>query len=472
VRTPLLTFSAAAALAAGLRAGAQTINNRVPARPAVRVAATMPSVAHPAWSRNATIYEINVRQYTPEGTFGALLPHLPRLKRLGADILWVMPVQPIGVKNRKGVLGSYYSIRDYRAVNPEFGTKADFLRFVDAAHRQGQKVVLDWVPNHTAFDHPWIAQHPDWYVHRPDGSIMNARDNENHETDWTDVAELNYDSPAMRRAMIADMRYWLDTMKVDGFRCDVAGGVPEDFWRDARASLGAGRPGFFMLAEAEGPQYYDAFDMTYGWSFWDLLVDVAKGKRQLAALDGYFARADSTYPADAYRMFFTTNHDKNSWDGTEFELFGANYAPAYVLAATVERSMPLLYTGQEVGNKKRLRFFERDTVNWKGPSLAGFYGRVFALKHAAAALANGAAGGAQRRLATDAGDGVYAFTRTRGSNTVVVAVNFGDAAAKVGYRELARTGAYTDWFDGSGVTLGASGAVVVPGHGYRVLVQR
>ncbi len=442
-----------------------------PGSTAALTGAAVPSVAHPAWSRNANIYEVNVRQYTPEGTLAAIRPHLARLQHLGVDILWFMPVQPIGKKNRKGRLGSYYSIADYRAINPEFGTTADFRALVADAHRLGMKVLLDWVPNHTAFDHPWITQHPDWYVHRADGSIMNARDNENHETDWTDVAELNYDNADLRRAMLADMRYWLDSAGVDGFRCDVAGGVPDDFWAHARATLGAAHPGLFMLAEAESPSMHASFDMTYGWQLYDLLVAVSQGKQSPAAIDRYLAAQDSTYPADAYRMYFTVNHDKNSWDGTEFERMGPNNTPSYILSATLRNSMPLLYTGQEVSNPKRLRFFERDTVDWRGPSRAAFYRAVFALKHAQPALANGAAGGVQQKLATDDTAHVYAFTRTRGANTVLVAVNYGDAAVRVPYRGLARGGAYTDWFAGTRVRLGERGVLAVPAHGYRVLVR-
>ena len=442
----------------------------IAARAAAQAPAAPPSVAHPAWSRNATIYEVNVRQYTPEGTFAAFARHVPRLKRQGVDILWFMPVQAIGEKNRKGKLGSYYSVRDFRGFNPEFGTRADFARVVAAAHAQGMKVVLDWVPNHTAYDHPWATRHPDWYERNPDGSIHNARDNEGRETDWTDVAELNYGSAEMRRAMVADMRWWLDVMKIDGFRCDVAGGVPDDFWAEARQALGAGHPGLFMLAEAEGPKYHRAFDMTYGWELHHLLNDVAQGKKPATALGAYFAREDSTYPADAYRMYFTSNHDENSWNGTEFERMGANHLPAYVVAATAHQGMPLLYTGQEVSLKKRLRFFERDTVDWNGPSLAAWYGRVFALKHTQPALRNGAAGGAQVPLATDGGERVYAYTRTRGANTVLVAVNFGDQPAAVRYTGLPRAGAYTDWFGGARVPLAANGRMEVPAHGYRVLV--
>jgi glycosidase len=338
-------------------------------RAATAAVPTAVVVDHPAWSRAATIYEVNVRQYTPDGTFAAFRQHLPRLKGLGVDILWLMPVQPIGKVNRKGTLGSYYSISDYTAVNPEYGTGADFKALVNAAHQQGMKVILDWVPNHTAFDHAWITQHPDWYVHRADGSISNARDNEGHETDWTDVAELNYDSRQMRQAMVAGMRWWLDTMGVDGFRCDVAGGVPNDFWAEARRALRTSRPDLFMLAEAESPSMHATFDMTYGWELHHLLNDIAQGKKGTSALDAYFAKQERTYPPDAYRMYFTSNHDENSWSGTEFERMGANHLVAFVVSATAESSMPLLYTGQEVSMRKRLRFFDKDTVDWSGPSL-------------------------------------------------------------------------------------------------------
>jgi glycosidase len=424
----------------------------------------------PAWTKRSVIYEINVRQYTPEGTFAALQRHLPRLKQLDVDILWVMPVQPIGKKNRKGPLGSYYSISDYTAINPEYGNQADFRAFVDAAHRQGMKVVLDWVANHTAFDHRWITAHPDWYVHRPDGTISYARDNEGRETDWTDVAELNYDNPAMRRAMIGDMKWWMDSMRVDGFRCDVAGGVPMDFWVDARRRLARAHPGLFMLAEAEGPEYYAAFDMTYGWELHHLLNELAQGKKPATELDKYVAAQQARYPRDAYHMDFTSDHDENSWNGSEFERMGVNHVPAFVLAATLQGSMPLLYTGQEASMRKRLRFFDKDTVDWSGPSLAGFYRSMFDLKHENPALWNGAYGGAQSSVKTNGGDRVYAFTRSEGANTVFVAVNFGSAPATVTYTGLQHPGRFTDWFNGSASSLAATGQLAIPANGYRVLV--
>ena len=462
-RLALLALSTHASLAIGQGAASVSPRLAAPAAPA--------SVAHAPWTRKAVIYEINVRQYTPEGTFTALERHLPRLDSLGVDILWIMPVQPIGKARRKGILGSPYSVADYTAVNSEYGTRRDFRAFVDDAHRHGMHVVLDWVGNHTAFDHPWITQHPDWYVHHPDGTISNARDNEGHETDWTDVAELDYDNAAMRRAMVADMRFWVDSMHVDGFRCDVAGGVPMDFWIDARRELSRSQPKLFMLAEAEGPQFHVAFDMTYGWEFHHLLNEVAQGKQPTSVLDAYLAREIRAYPSDAYRMYFTSNHDENSWNGSELERMGENHLPAFVLSATVQGGMPELYTGQEAGMRKRLRFFEKDTVDWRGPSLASFYHAVFALKHRNAALTNGDRGGVQAPLITDGGDRIYAFSRTRGKNTVLVAVNFGDAAAHLAYRNLAHTGRFTDWFSKATLTIPASGSIDVPAHGYRVLVQ-
>ena len=441
------------------------------------------AVVHPEWSRTAAIYEVNIRQYTPEGTFAAFQRHLPRLDSLGVDVLWLMPVQPIGRKNRKGSLGSYYSIADYTSTNPEFGTLADFKSLVNAAHGLGLKVILDWVPNHTAFDHPWALQHKDYYTLRSDGSISVARDNEGKETDWTDVADLNYDNRDMRRAMIDAMKFWVDSANIDGFRVDVAWGVPSDFWAEMRPALIAAKPDLFFLAEAEDPKLHQWFDATYGWEFHHTLNDIAKGKKPPEVLDDYFAKQAREYPADAYRMYFTSNHDENSWQGSEFERMGANHQAAFVLAATIQNGMPLLYTGQEASMRKRLRFFEKDTVNWLGPSLASFYRSMFELKETQPALANGSAGGTQTRLAMDLSDfkgrtqdedRLYAFARVKDSTAVVVVLNFADTMASVRFPDLKWPGSYVDWFDKSNVTLGTDIPLYlrVPAHGYRVLVSR
>ncbi len=427
---------------------------------------------HPAWSKNAVIYEVNIRQYTPEGTFAAFAKELPRLKQLGVDILWIMPVQPIGKLNRKGTLGSYYSIADYTGVNPEFGNAADFKAMVDAAHAQGLKVILDWVANHTAFDHRWTKEHKDWYTLHPDGTISRAIDQDGKETDWSDVADLNYNSKPMRAQMISDMRYWVDSTGIDGFRCDVAGFVPYDFWADVRTALKTSKPDLFFLAEWEDPALHTSFDATYGWGLFHVMNDVASGKKTTAELDKYFAEFESKFPAGAYRLNFTSNHDENSWNGTEFERMGANAQAAWVLSATTQNSFPLLYSGQEASFNRRLAFFEKDSIDWKkGPSLESFYRTMFELRHSQDVLWNGPWGAVQTRLQTDGGDRVYAFSRDRGDKAVVIVTNFGDKPATVRYSALKTPGTYTDWFTKTPLTLTAAGAIDVPAHGYRVLVK-
>ncbi len=425
----------------------------------------------PAWARDAVIYEVNVRQYTPEGTFAALQKHLPRLKHLGVDVLWLMPVQPIGKLNRKGSLGSYYSISNYTAVNPEFGTLADFRRLVAAAHRQGMKVMLDWVANHTAFDNPWTTEHKDYYLLRKDGSISVPLDENGKETDWTDVAQLQFANHAVWTAMISAMKWWVVNTGIDGFRQDHADGPPIAFWDAARASLESTSRDLFWLAESENPALQRDFEATYGWELHHLLNDIAQGKKPATALDAYFAGQAARFPRAAYRMYFTSDHDENSWAGPEFERMGDNNRPAYVLCATAAQSFPLLYTGQEASMHKRLRFFDKDTVDWSDTSAVGFYRSLFTLKHRDRVLWNGALGGTQTKLDTDGGDRVYAFTRSLGKSTVLVALNFGDAPAHVAYTHLPRPGKYADWFEHTTVTLSADGSLDIPAHGYRVLVE-
>jgi alpha-amylase len=435
------------------------------------VAAGVSTGSHPEWTKNAVIYEVNIRQYTPEGTLAAFTKQLPRLKALGVDILWIMPVQPIGKLNRKGTLGSYYSIADYTAINPEFGTEADFTAMVDSAHAQGMKVILDWVANHTAFDHEWTTAHKDWYTLRADGSISRAIDDKGKETDWSDVADLNYGSVAMRIAMINEMRWWVESTGIDGFRCDVAGFVPHDFWASVRAAFRPTHPNLFFLAEWEDPKLHESFDATFGWGLFHLMNDVASGKQTTAAIDKYFAEFESRFPAGGYRLNFTSNHDENSWNGTEFERMGQNHQAAFVLSATTQYSMPLLYSGQEASFNRRLAFFEKDSIDWAGPSLADFYRSIFELRHTQDVLFNGPWGAPQTKLATNGGDRVWAFVRSRGEKAVVVVTNFGDARASVKYTALAAPGTYMDWFAKAPVTLAADGMIEVPAHGYRVLVK-
>jgi glycosidase len=427
---------------------------------------------HPAWSRNAVIYEVNIRQYTPEGTFAAFQKQLPRLRGMGIDVLWFMPVQPIGQLHRKGTLGSYYSIRDYTAINPEFGTEADFKALVDAAHAQGFKVILDWVANHSAFDHEWTSAHKEWYTIKPDGSISRAIGGDGKETDWSDVADLNYASAPMRQAMIAEMKWWLDTMNLDGFRCDMAGLVPVDFWTEVRAALDPVKKDLFFLAEWEDPALHRSFDATYSWELFHLMNDIASAKKPVVALDTLLTKQDMRFAPGDYRLTFTSNHDENSWAGTEFERMGPNHKPAYVVSALLARSMPLLYSGQEASFNRRLQFFEKDSIDWSGPTLEPFYRTLFTLRHAYDVLWSGPWGAPQVRLTTQQPDKVFAFSRSRGGQSVVVFANFGNAPISVPYSGFTQPGEYTDAFSGTRATLDAAGTIELQANDFLVFAKR
>jgi len=382
-----------------------------------------PDMPHVAWSRQAAIYELNVRQYTADGTLRAAMAELPRLRAMGVDIVWLMPIQPIGQESRKGRLGSYYSIRDYTAVNPEFGTLADARAFVQAAHAQGLKVILDWVANHTAFDHPWTRAHKDWYKLDAHGQIFPVTFNagQPNEEHWSDVTALNYDAPALRDAMIAAMQFWVREIDLDGFRCDVASLVPTSFWERARRELDAVKP-MFMLAESDAADLHrSAFDMTYSWDLAKLFHDIGQGKAGAAQLRDWATKESHGYPRSAYRMRFTANHDFNSWNGTDAELYGDAWLPLAVLTFTLP-GMPLIYGGQEARLTKRLEFFEKDPIAWKTRELQPFYTRLLALKHAHPSLAAGQYGGAMTLL--DVGnDRLFAFRRTLGADSLSVVVN-------------------------------------------------
>ena len=299
---------------------------------------------HVEWSRNSSIYEVNIRQYTPEGTINAFAKHLPRLQKMGVKILWVMPVQPIGEKNRKGSLGSYYAIRDYTAVNPEFGTMADFQAMVTTAHKLKMKVILDWVANHTAWDSKWAVEHPEWFKRNAKGELTSYEFDNGREIEyWTDVIGLDYRVPAVWDAQIAALKYWVSEGGVDGFRADVASLMPIPFWQRARRELDAIKP-VFMLAESNDPAIHSAFDMTYDWSLWDTFAEIAQGKGNADTLRLWLKDGQAGFPADAYRMSFTSNHDINSWRYSDRELFGDKFRAFAVLAATLP-GMPLVYSG-------------------------------------------------------------------------------------------------------------------------------
>ncbi len=363
------------------------------------------------------IYEVNVRQFTPEGTFAAAAQQLPRLRDLGVDIVWIMPIHPIGEKGRKGSLGSYYAIRDYMDVNPEMGTMADFEQFLDRAHELGLRVILDYVANHTSPDAAWVTERPaEWYVRDSTGAPA-------VQYDWTDIAKLNYETPGVRDAMLDVLTFWVGK-GVDGFRCDVAMEVPHDYWEYAFAQIRAIRPDLFLLAEAEGPQFHaDGFDATYAWDLHHVLNDIAQGKKSAADLRVLLAKYGEEFPASAYRMMFTSNHDENSWNGTEFERMGDAAATMAALTYVLPQSLPLIYTGQEIGYDHRFAFFEKDPVPaWEPNEWSEFYKRLNALRHANPALAGGERGGEMTYMGGAVAD-VMAFTRTAGDNKVVCLFN-------------------------------------------------
>ncbi len=340
------------------------------------------AVEEPDWTRNAVVYELNTRQATAEGTFAAAEKKLPELKELGVDVVWLMPVYPIGENGRKGTLGSYYAIKDYCDINPEFGTLQDFDRFVGTAHDLGLKVIIDWVANHTSPDHPWVTEKPaDWYVRDAEGNTI-------VEYDWTDIAKLNYGSKEMRAEMEKCMRFWLDR-GIDGFRCDVAYQVPGDFWADVLSRFRSEYSRrLYFLAEGEEAWLHEAgFDATYAWRLHHMLNDIAKGKATADSLAHYVEWNAATYPSNGYRLSFTSNHDENSWNGTEYERMGDAWKAMAVLCWTLPNAQPLIYTGQEVGYNHRFEFFEKDPMpDWHHNATTDFYSYLNKVKHAHPAL--------------------------------------------------------------------------------------
>jgi len=421
-------------------------------------------VVHPEWSRNATIYEVNIRQFTPEGTFNAFREHIPRLKKMGVDILWLMPVNPIGEKFRKGKLGSYYSISDYEAINPEFGNMDDLKRLVNEAHQAGMKVILDWVASHTSWDHVWITQHPEYYKKDTLGNMVSP-------FDWSDVAQLDYDKKEVRDAMTETLKFWINEADIDGFRCDVAWMMPVDFWDTVRTELDRIKP-VFMLAEAEGPQYHTkAFDMSYAWELHHLMNAIAKAKKNVRALDSLMLKQDTLYPADAYRMLFTSNHDENSHQGTEFERMGAGSVCMAVLTATLP-GMPLIYSGQESAFNERLRFFDKDTIIWNDYRLEPFYQKLFALKHAYQPLWNGSWGGPLQRINTSADTSVFAFIREKEGDRIFVMANLTGDVKECALQGAAFKGNYKEWFTEEEIALKKGAVVRLKPWEYKVYIRK
>jgi cyclomaltodextrinase / maltogenic alpha-amylase / neopullulanase len=390
---------------------------------------------HADWSKNATIYEVNLRQHTAEGTFESFAKDLPRLQQLGVDILWLMPVHPVGEVNRKGgensnnyiaeigssSLGSPYSVKDYMAVNPDYGTLEDLKSVISQAHSLGMRVILDWVANHSAFDCEWTQIHRGYYLLDASGNLQPPTG-----TDWWDVTQFDWENGVQNglyEGMVSAMEFWVKECDVDGFRCDVAEKVPVEFWEMARRRLEIAKPDVFMLAEADQPIHHErAFDMSYAWHFHHLTNEIAQGREGVSILKQYLEEEKEKFPTDAYRMGFATNHDENSWNGTISERYGEAGDAMVVLSATL-LDMPLIYSGQEAALEKRLRFFEKDTVEWGTYSKSEFYRSINTLHHEEKALWNGDFGGSPVLLECESPEKIFAFTKSKDESQIVVILN-------------------------------------------------
>jgi len=419
----------------------------------------------PEWTKNSVLYEVNIRQYTPEGTFKAFEAHLPRLKELGVDILWIMPIHPISEKNRKGSLGSYYAVKDYKGINPEFGTLEDFKSLVNKAHEMGFKVIIDWVANHTGWDNQWIFDHKDWYTQDSLGNVIPPN------PDWSDIADLNFDSKPMRRAMIDAMDYWVKETDIDGFRCDVAWGVPQDFWEAVTASLDSIKQVYMLAEDEDHPALLEkAFESNYAWKLHHLLNEVAQGKKTAADIKKYYTDSISKYAPGSFPMQFITNHDENSWQGTEYERMGEAAKTFAALTFTLE-GIPLIYSGQEAGLHKRLLFFEKDTINWSNLEMQKFYHSLTSLKHNNAALWNGTAGAPMVFVETSAPQNVLAFTRNKEKNQVLAIFNLSADPVEASI-QLPQAGDYQDYFTGETKALEKGSTIKLDKWGNQVFVHK
>ncbi|WP_301958319.1 alpha-amylase family glycosyl hydrolase [uncultured Alistipes sp.] len=425
---------------------------------------------HPEWSYGAVLYEMNVRQLTPEGTLRAAAARLEFLRDLGVDAVWLMPIYPIGEKNRKGTLGSYYSIRDYCAVNPELGTMDDFDDFVAEAHRLGMKVLMDWVANHTSRDARWIAGKPaSWYERDASGEPAVP-------WDWTDTAKLDYANRDVWEAQTAAMEFWIARHAVDGFRCDMAMLVPIGFWQYAAARLRRVKPDLFLLAEAEQRNLFDdgVFDACYGWEMHHLLNDVAQQRVRVTALRDWLRADRGRYPRSAMRLAFTSNHDENSWNGSEFARMGAARGIMAAFTFVVPGGLPLIYTGQEVGYDHSFAFFDRDPIpaeSYRANAYTEFYRRLTELRHANPALAAGGRGGDMVEISNNAEDCLMTFVREVPGNQVVAVMNLSPYAIETDYYTGIYAGMYTDALTGRPSEL--RGHVVEPmgPWSYRILTR-
>jgi glycosidase len=394
-------------------------------------------IESPAWSKDATIYQVNTRQFSEQGNFDGVTEQLARIKALGSDIVWLMPIHEIGQKNRKGSLGSPYAVKDFYSINPEFGDATSLKKLVNAAHSLGLKVILDWVPNHTAWDNPLVESHPHWYARDYKGDFRPSP-----WWDWDDIIELDYSHSELREYMIDALCYWVKEFDIDGYRCDVAGYVPNDFWQQVRAEL-IKHKDVFMLAEWEDRDMHEyGFDMTYAWSWNEVMFGIAEGVMPLDKLRKYYSWNERAWPKEAYRMTFVSNHDENAWEGTPEEKFGPMLNGAIALSVVGE-GMPLIHNGQEAGESKRLAFFERDSIDWQNHFMNDYYRMLLSVRKQHSALHNGKHGAKMHQVPNSQMSQVFSFVREDNHSKWFCVFNFSSDAVSVDFKEAF----YVDKYD-------------------------
>ncbi len=421
----------------------------------------MNSEFHPvSWSVDSNIYEVNLRQYTREGSFRAFAKHLPRLREMGIEILWFMPITPISKTGRLGTLGSYYASADYLNTNPEFGSIMDFKWLVGQAHELGFKVLIDWVANHTGLDHVWTIEHPSFYRQNTEGQFYDAHG-------WEDVIDLNYDSHELRTTMIGAMQYWVETCRIDGFRCDMAHLVPLDFWKEARFALDQIKP-LFWLAECEDIAYHEVFDASYTWKWLHVMEAFWKKSSDMQGLIQVLYYYKHQFSGKALRVYFTSNHDENSHSGTEYERLGDAAVPFAVFSCLYD-GLPLIYSGQEIPNKKRLLFFDKDEIDWHQPSrLSDFYRTLLHLRKTNSALKGGSHSSQPEILSNTAPDNIFSFIRRYEQDQVLVILNFSAETQSVIITNQVVSGSYKDVFNADSPDFISGQPVLLDAWEYRV----
>lgn len=417
------------------------------------------------WIANTNIYEVNIRQYSAEGSFNAFAANLPRLKDMGVEVLWIMPIHPIGKINRKGSLGSYYSIADFKGVNPEFGTAADFKSLVQQAHALGMKVIMDWVANHAAWDNVWTKDHPEYFVRDEAGNFKPPYD-------WTDVIQIDHNSEAEQDAMIGAMQYWVTEFDIDGFRADLAHLTPLAFWKKARTAIEPLKPNLFWLAESEEINYHEVFDATFTWEWMHRTEDFYKGSADLSSLYQVLAKYDAEFPETAHRMYFTSNHDENTWNGTGAEKYGDMLKCLSVFSCTWN-GMPMIYSGEEMPNPKRLQFFEKDAIDWTGENkLHTFYKTLLTLHKNNPALRSADAAVSTFHIITEGGKNIMAFLRKNDVHEVLVFLNLSNETSSFVIKDQLINNSYNNVFDKTENVLEPGTFMKMQGWEYLVFERR